>query len=732
MRKKLYLLALCVCLLGSTVSINAFAQLKTISEARALGAGATVTIKGLVMNASELGKIRYITDGTACVPLFDSGTQLQNVTLNDSLQVTGTLVDYFGLLEMNPLTSVIKLNSNNAEAQPTDLPPADAFAEANEACLVRISNVKFTDPGFFATNNTNYSVTDGDGNYYQVRITATTNIAGTPIPTEYINITGLMSEYSTTYQLLPRTLSDFDFLGNPPIFSSIPYQTDITTTSFKVNFKTLENGNTAVKYGLTPDLELGTVSLPDLVQDHAITLNNLQAGNIYYVQAYSVSSSNDTSKAGIQRMATQSLSTGNIKVYFNRSVDNSVSDGVDAISLGQHFDDTLKAYIHRAKHSIDISIYSIDFSNGILDSLKAANQRGVITRYIFDSGVEQNAIDFLPGNFKSQRPTALNGIMHNKFIIIDALSSDPNDDIVITGSTNFTDNQLKKDANNLIIFQDQTLAKAYTIEFEEMLNGKFSYEKEDNTPKEFVIGGKRVELYFSPTDFVNPTIKRCIGSANNDLSFALLSFTRTDIAYAIENAENAGVQARGIMDSNANTDEEVVYNILIDDMPNTLLIDKNDYIFHHKYLIADESNPNSDPLILTGSHNWSTSAQSRNDENTVVVHDATIANLYFQEFNQRFKDIATGVSNYTNNVPPNQILVYPNPSTGSIILQNNTLLQTANQPQITATIFDIHGKTVTSQTLQNQAKNTININYLDAGIYILKINNEIHKITLLK
>ncbi len=58
---------------------------------------------------------------------------------------------------------------------------------------------------------------------------------------------------------------------------------------------------------------------------------------------------------------------------------------------------------------------------------------------------------------------------------------------------------------------------------------------------------------------------------------------------------------------------------------------------HHKYLIVDNSDRSSDPLVLTGCHNWSSSAELRNDENTLIVHDATIANIYYQEFSERFK-----------------------------------------------------------------------------------------------
>ncbi len=60
-------------------------------------------------------------------------------------------------------------------------------------------------------------------------------------------------------------------------------------------------------------------------------------------------------------------------------------------------------------------------------------------------------------------------------------------------------------------------------------------------------------------------------------------------------------------------------------------------ILHHKVLIADALQTNSNPVVLTGSHNWSNNAEIRNDENTLILYDANIANLYYQEFSQRFK-----------------------------------------------------------------------------------------------
>ena len=163
--------------------------------------------------------------------------------------------------------------------------------------------------------------------------------------------------------------------------------------------------------------------------------------------------------------------------------------------------------------------------------------------------------------------TQRTGIMHNKFIVFDAQSEDPNDPLVWTGSTNFTDGQVNLDANNVIIIQDQSLARAYQIEFEEMwgsygdspnaANAKFGSAKKNNTPHEFMINGKYVECYFSPSDGVNSKIVEVINTADNDLSIATMLITRIEMADAIAARKSAGVAVNVITNAEGNNSATV-------------------------------------------------------------------------------------------------------------------------------------------------------------------------------
>jgi len=64
------------------------------------------------------------------------------------------------------------------------------------------------------------------------------------------------------------------------------------------------------------------------------------------------------------------------------------------------------------------------------------------------------------------------------------------------------------------------------------------------------------------------------------------------------------------------------------------------YQIHHKYGIIDQGVSAADPMVFTGSHNWSSAAENNNDENTVFVHDQVVANQYYQEFLARYCELA--------------------------------------------------------------------------------------------
>ena len=404
-------------------------------------------------------------------------------------------------------------------------------------------------------------------------------------------------------------------------------------------------------YGNTPELELGHQAVPGTGTQHSISISGASASELFYVQPFSVSG-NDTANIFTQVYITQSNSSGEMKAFFNRSVDHSVSTGTDALFVDHAIDDTLINYINRAKTSIDFTAYNFNNEgiSNISDALNAAHDRGVVVRVVYDINQSNFGTDELnPAIGKMASPVSeypIYGIMHNKFVVFDALSENHDEPVVWTGATNFSAGQINMDPNDVVVIQDKSLAIAYRLEFNEMFGSegpqpdakisRFGPDKLNDTPHEFIIGGKRVESYFSPSDNTHTKILETLRSADTDLSVATMLITKSDLAYAIRDVHEGGVATQVLVKDEASCTDLVV-NTLRNSLQEKFKVAGEAGIMHHKYAIVDQSDAASDPILLVGCHNWSSSAQFRNDENTLLIHDQDIANQYYQEFVNRFK-----------------------------------------------------------------------------------------------
>lgn len=719
----------------------------TIAAARTQATG-PVTVRGIVTNGAELGPIRYIQDNVAGIAAY-SPTQMANVVLGDSVEVSGVLKNYNGLLEIDPVSSVTILARNKtlpATIVFTAANATSAYAEQYEGRLVTITgNTSITTTGGAAVatfaGNTNYRLNGVQG--LDVRTnsasTGTLGIVGKPAPTNSFGITGIMSQFTTSgsggYQLLPRLYSDLD-LGATPNVISAPYPTNISTTGFTINFKTQNAGSTVVNYGTSPTALNQTATSTASVTNHSVALSGLQPATVYYVQ---VSSTNTigTSVSGITPMITASNSSGKMTAYFNRPVNNAYGPASNpAKFLANAIDDTLVAHINRATSSIDFTMYgfnSVSLAN-MPTALNAAAARGVAVRLIIDEYGLQGLAGLNASIPVVKRNTA-RGINHNKFVVFDVNS--PNKAIVWSGSTNYTQGQINNDPNSVIIIQDQSLAKAYRMEYDEMwgngtLNGGvFGPAKTDNTPHHFNIAGSPVELYFSPSDNVNTRLIETIGTADNDLHIATMLNTRSDLANAIKTQlqlhPNMVPYSEMLLDDT--TGASGPFNTVKSVMNNRVQKWALGTIMHHKYMIVDVGAPASDPLVWVSSHNWSNTANNDNDENTLVIHNWNIANQYYQEFAQRINDNNKGFQAYNfqlaglaDDFKVTLVKVYPNPNQGrfSVSVTDKTV------GTVNVTLTDLTGKTVYENTVKVNGNQDVKIetSNLPKGIYQLKMNSE--------
>jgi phosphatidylserine/phosphatidylglycerophosphate/cardiolipin synthase-like enzyme len=730
--RKILSITLLLLFIGST---GIHAQI-SIADARTKADGSTVQVNGII-TADEFGQLKYIQDATSGIGLYSSNTS--GLQKGDSVSITGVIKDYNGELEISPVSSFSVITTGKPLPAPKVLSFDDGFKEAYEGQLVRFNDIRFVATGTFdgGTSGNNYDITQGTVQK-EVRILPQTNIPGTAIPSDKVDIIGVMGHYKNTYgtnkyQLKPRSVSDI-LLGKGPIINSKLKQYDILPYSFSLEFTTENEGKALVKYGLTKELESGTISNSTNTKEHHLQLTGLSSATFYYVQAMAVDMNFDTSKTGLYLFSTASLSSGEIKVYFNRSVDQNYSYVKDAVFLDHSIDDTLVAYINRAKKSIDVAVYNLNnagFTANISQALNNAHNRGVVVRLIGDGSTANLGLNDISGPSVLKSPTsAVYGIMHNKFFVFDANSNNPDEAIVWTGSTNLTENQVHVDPNNVIIIQDQALAKAYTLEFEEMwgssgkypdgIKSKFGSFKTDNTPHFFNIGGELVELYFSPSDQVQTEIIKTIESCDYSTYFGVYTFTRTEISNALIQQHNAGRYVAGIFGDNSGSSATPYNNLVSAIGASKIKAYSQSHIYHHKLCIVDPNTPFDDPIVLTGSHNWSKSANEDNDENTLIVHSYEVANQYFQEWAKRFSDEGGNVF-----VSRDEEVV----SLLTALIINNDLLINIESPQddqIFIDLYDMHGRLLLqSRKSLMKGKNHIQLTMQNTreAVYVLKVQS---------
>ena len=122
--------------------------LMTIAEARAQGTG-NVHTKGIV--TSSVGTTAYIQDANAAICVYG-----ESLTVGDEIEVSGTLTDFHGLLEITEPTVTVLSQENTVT--PEVLTIAQVKASTKQGWLVKIENATVTEVG----SSNNYTIAQGD------------------------------------------------------------------------------------------------------------------------------------------------------------------------------------------------------------------------------------------------------------------------------------------------------------------------------------------------------------------------------------------------------------------------------------------------------------------------------------------------------------------------------------------------------------------------------------------
>lgn len=287
-------------------------------------------------------------------------------------------------------------------------------------------------------------------------------------------------------------------------------------------------------------------------------------------------------------------------------------------------DAQLASAIEAAKYSVDMAIYKMDLWS-LRDALIEAHRRGVQVRVVVESDyADEQEIEALVAREIPIREDERDSLMHHKFTIIDGYE-------VWTGSMNYSVNGAYRHDNNLLQIRSFEIAANYTQEFEEMfLEGRFGGLSRQDTPYPIIEHPNgRVEVYFSPDDGVEARLVNVLGEAEARIDMLAFSLTSDAMGKALLDAADRGITVRLVVERDqANNAGSEVERLQAEGIE--VRIDRNPNSMHHKVILIDGK------IVVTGSYNFSRSAEAFNDENVVILYSPALTSDYLVEFNRIF------------------------------------------------------------------------------------------------
>lgn len=317
-------------------------------------------------------------------------------------------------------------------------------------------------------------------------------------------------------------------------------------------------------------------------------------------------------------LATVTGGSGPIRVYFTAPVGDP-ADPNDAAHA-------CAGYIDAAKQSLDVAGFEID-NKLITQALIRAKQRGVNVRVVTDTDYldETTALSDAGIPIVDDRRSAL---MHNKFMVFDGTA-------VWTGSMNFTENCAYRNNNNGVYLAVPELAANYAAKFKWMFEERMFGPRKprgENIPNPIITlpDGTVLENYFAAHDECANHLIALVSQTNATLDFLAFSFTHKGIAKAVSDRAAAGVKVRGVFEkSQAGSMHSEFETLRRLNLP--VYLDANPRNMHHKVMVLDGT------TTVTGSFNFSDSADRSNDENLLFIrNNPSVAKQFAAEVDRVF------------------------------------------------------------------------------------------------
>jgi phosphatidylserine/phosphatidylglycerophosphate/cardiolipin synthase-like enzyme len=142
--------------------------------------------------------------------------------------------------------------------------------------------------------------------------------------------------------------------------------------------------------------------------------------------------------------------------------------------------------------------------------------------------------------------------------------------------------------------------------------------------RESAVNGATAEVlgvYFTPPAGAAQAIVRAIDASQREVLVQAYGFTHNAIAQALVRAQARGVKVRVVLDEKSDNTNRYVLG-LFEQAQVPVRHDGKHAIAHNKVMVIDES------IVITGSFNFTNSAETRNAENFLILKSADLAQTY--------------------------------------------------------------------------------------------------------
>lgn len=390
------------------------------------------------------------------------------------------------------------------------------------------------------------------------------------------------------------------------------------------------------------------------------------------------------------RISTEAEDDGKHGIWMNRGVAGSQAyardfgdqpapgdEDLDQLAwLSRGLDTALLGFIGSAKRGDELhgALYEFHYQP-VVDALAAANRRGVDVRIVFDAKNNEHTDKkgfheafprkknmaavrkaHLPSTKKREENKSF--IAHNKFVV---LSHRGTPKAVWTGSTNISKGGIYGQANVGHLVHDTNVAGRYLEYWEQLVDDPLAAGlrawTDEHSPVPDGLPPRGLTTLFSPrsVDTVLAWYTKLMDDAQAPVFVTAAFGVNAEFARFLQ--EDRDYLRYVLLESRPKAGSKVTIEMLARDRDNQIAIGSHlqdvtslsrfriekltglnthvDYM-HTKFLVIDPLS--NDPIVITGSANFSVPSNKENDENMLVIRgDTRVADIYLTEFTRLFQ-----------------------------------------------------------------------------------------------